>query len=158
MDEPTTGLDEASYRALWKHLLDANERYGTTIVVSTHRSDEAARCDRLCVMDAGRVVQTSTPDELCASLSDDLVVLSMKDPSRSAGRLMGSLDGDVRVVGEELHVGCRDAHALVPRIFELLTPGDVDAVSIRKPGLADAFLAMTGHALDGSDKESKHEH
>lgn len=153
MDEPSTGLDEASYRALWAHLEEANRREGVTIVVSTHRSDEAERCHRLCVIDRGAAVATATPRELCASLADDLVVLSCADPDSVVSALV-ALELSAERVGDEVHVGANDAHALVPRIFESLPRGAVSAVSVRRPGLSDAYLALTGHALDGEVEEA----
>lgn len=153
MDEPTTGLDEASYRALWEHLSESNRKSGTTIVVSTHRPDEAARCDRLCVIHEGAVVATDTPDALRSGLADDLVVISCERPTevqtllRAAGFAAEESDGG-------LTIGCENGHAVVPRIFEALPAGSISAVAVRRPGLADAFLALTGSSLDGEPAEA----
>ncbi len=152
MDEPTTGLDEASYRALWTHLEDANRRTGVTIVLSTHRAEEAERCDRLCVIHQGVAAATASPAELCANMSSDLVVLTAADPESVAAALKTALDPalelHVKVLGNEVQIACEDGHALVPRIFEGLAPGSVSAAAVRRPGLADAYLALTGNALD----------
>ncbi len=153
MDEPTTGLDEASYRALWEHLGESNRRAGTTIVVSTHRPDEAARCNRLCVIHEGAVVATDTPDALRSGLADDLVVITCENPAdvcaslREAGFSAGESDGGVTI-------GCEDGHAVVPKVFEALPAGSISAVAVRRPGLADAFLALTGSSLDGEPAEA----
>jgi ABC-2 type transport system ATP-binding protein len=153
MDEPTTGLDEASYRALWEHLGESNRRAGTTIVVSTHRPDEAARCDRLCVLHEGAVVATDTPEALRSGLADDLVVITCDQPLkvrttlREAGFAAEESEGGVTI-------GCEDGHSVVPRIFEALPAGAISAVAVRRPGLADAFLALTGSSLDGEPAEA----
>lgn len=151
MDEPTTGLDEASYRALWSHLRAVNERQKVTIIVSTHRSEEAEQCDRLCVLAGGAVVDIATPRELCARLSEDLVVLSTRDPDAAAAALGERFDGAVEVVGSELRIGATDGHAMVPAIFEALPRGLVTSVAVRRPGLSDAYLSLTGTSLEEED-------
>jgi ABC-2 type transport system ATP-binding protein len=146
MDEPTTGLDEASYRALWEHLMESNHQKGTTIIMSTHRPDEAARADRLCVLHEGVAVATETPDALRAGLSNDLVVIRVVSAADASQRLAEAGIASMSVDGT-LEIACEDGHALVPRIFETLEPGSVTSAEVRRPGLADAFLALTGASL-----------
>jgi ABC-2 type transport system ATP-binding protein len=146
MDEPTTGLDEGSYRGLWDHLSESNRQRSTTIIVSTHRPDEAARADRLCVIHEGAAVAIDTPDALRAGLSTDLVVLrpgSLAD----AGERLGEKGIASSVVDGALEIATEDGHALVPRIFDILPSGSVASVEVRRPGLADAFLSLTGASL-----------
>lgn len=152
MDEPTTGLDEASFRALWTHLEDANRRHGVTIIVSTHRPDEASRCDRLCVLHQGALAAVDTPAALCAHLSRDRVVLGTDAPDKVAERLRSDLGLDATASAGEVHIGCEDGHALVPRLFETLEAGMVRSAEVRRPGLADAYLALTGASLDAPEE------
>ncbi|MCB9532529.1 MAG: ABC transporter ATP-binding protein [Myxococcales bacterium] len=148
MDEPTAGLDEVSFRALWEHLEAANRRDGVTIVVSTHRPDEAARCSRVAVVDQGTIVRVATPAALCAGLARDRVVVGASDATGLAARLTAALGVDAAAVGDEVHVGCDDGHVFVPRLFEVAQPGEVRTVAVRRPDLADAFLALTGRSLE----------
>ena len=146
MDEPTTGLDEASYRALWDHLTESNRVAGTTIIVSTHRPDEAARANRLCVLHEGAAVAVDTPDALRSGLAPDLVVIRTTD-APGARATLASAGINSSIVDGRLEIGTEDGHALVPRIFEVLPPGTVAAAEVRRPGLGDAFLALTGTSL-----------
>lgn len=146
MDEPTAGLDETSYRTLWDHLSESNRTAGTAIIISTHRPDEALRANRLCVIHEGIAVATDTPAALRAGLADDLVVVRAIDPNETRTRLEAA--GIIGTVVEDaVEIGTENGHALVPRIFEVLPAGSVTAAEVRRPGLGDAFLALTGATL-----------
>ncbi len=72
LDEPTVGLDPSARRAVWKHVVELRDRYGMTIVLTTHQMEEAdLLCDRIAIMDKGRVVAQGSPRELKASISKD---------------------------------------------------------------------------------------
>lgn len=153
MDEPTTGLDEASYRGLWDHLMESNRLRGTTIIVSTHRPDEAARANRLCVIHEGAAIAIDTPDALRAGLANDLVVVRVTSPADAIERLKEQGISSVLVDGV-LEIPSENGHALVPRVFETLAPGMVRSVEVRRPGLADAFVSLTGASLSSSQQEA----
>lgn len=147
LDEPTAGLDEGAFRATWDHLEGARQR-GVSILVSTHRPEEAERCDRVVVLARGRAAIIATPAELRGRLADDLIVLQGGDLSELAALLHERLDLDGLVDGAELHIQCRRGHELVPRIVEAFPPGRLTSVALRRPSLADAFLDLTGASLD----------
>lgn len=153
LDEPTAGLDEAAYRATWDHLEAARRDRGVSILLSTHRADEAARCDRVVVLAAGRAATIATPAELRARLADDLVVLRGADLPRLKALLAERLGIEGTIEGGELHVQCSRGHELVPRIVEALPPGALSSVGLRHPSLADVFLALTGGSLDAEQAQ-----
>ena len=78
LDEPTSGLDENGYRQVWDHLEGLRRKEGLTIIVVTHRGDEAERCDRAMVLDEGRVIAEGTPEALRAQLEGDLLELDRR--------------------------------------------------------------------------------
>jgi ABC-2 type transport system ATP-binding protein len=149
MDEPTTGLDAGAFRAFWEGIEALRRDEGLTVILTTHRPDEAERCDRVAVLAGGRIVLCEPPDTLRARVSGDLVAVEADRPEEIARALEGRLGLAARVGPDGVTVERDAGHALVPRIVELFPPGRLRAVSVRRPTLADAYLAVTGESLDG---------
>jgi ABC-2 type transport system ATP-binding protein len=149
MDEPTTGLDAGAFRAFWERIALLRRAEGTTVVVTTHRPDEAERCDRLGVLAGGAVVACETPDALRARVAGDVIVVDGDDREALASAIAERLGLDARVRPDGVHVSRAEGHALVPRIVEAFPAGRLRSVSLRRPTLADAYLAVTGLTLDG---------
>jgi ABC-2 type transport system ATP-binding protein len=148
MDEPTVGLDAAAFRAFWDGIEALRRAEGTTVVLTTHRPDEAERCDRLAVLARGAVVACAPPEALRARLSGDLVVVEADRPEEVARALAERLGLDARVRDGAVVVEREAGHLLLPRIVEVFPAGRLRAVSLRRPTLADAYLAVTGEALE----------
>ncbi len=149
MDEPTVGLDAGAFRAFWASIEALRRARGTTVVLTTHRPDEAERCDRLAVLARGAIVACETPEALRARVAGDLLVVEADEPEEVARTLAERLGLDVRVRPDGVTVECAAGHTLVPRIVEVFPSGRLRAVSVRRPTLADAYLAVTGEALEG---------
>ncbi|WP_434388810.1 ATP-binding cassette domain-containing protein [Melittangium boletus] len=147
MDEPSQGLDEASFRAFWAHLHALRETEGLTVLLTTHRADEAHLCDRLAVLDEGRLVACDTPAALAARVGGDILTLEAREPERLVVELREGLGLEGRVVEGRVQVETERGHALVPRVVEALPPGRLASVSVRPPSLADVFLQLTGRTL-----------
>jgi ABC-2 type transport system ATP-binding protein len=147
MDEPSQGLDEASFRAFWAHLHALRETEGLTVLLTTHRADEAQLCDRLAVLDEGRLVACDTPAALAARVGGDILTLEAREPERLVVELRERLGLEGRVVEGRVQVETERGHALVPRVVEALPPGRLASVSVRPPSLADVFLQLTGRTL-----------
>src|SRR5204863_3018168 len=87
LDEPTTGLDAPSRRALWSYLRDVRSEHGTTIVLTSHYLEEAEQADRICVIDAGRIIATGSPAELTAALASEYLLVDADDRTRLRSEL-----------------------------------------------------------------------
>lgn len=149
LDEPTTGLDEASFRALWDRLQVRIREEGVAVLVATHRPEEAERCDRLLLLHGGRVVREATPQALLAELEDDVIVLRGPDPEALQTRL-GAVPGlRVERARDGVQVTCADGPARLPEILQLFSTGAVETAMLRRPGLSDVFARLTGHRLEG---------
>jgi ABC-2 type transport system ATP-binding protein len=148
MDEPTTGLDAAAFRAFWTSIGALRRDRGTTVILATHRPDEAERCDRLAVLAGGSIVACETPDALRARVSGDVVVVDGEDREALARDLRTRLGLEPRLRPDGVHVERPNGHTLVPRIAEAFPPGRLRSIALRRPTLADAYLAVTGAALD----------
>jgi len=153
LDEPTAGLDPQSRLALWD-LLGELHREGQTVVLTTHNMEEADQlCQRLAIVDHGRVVALDTPAALKRSLGADTVVTVKADgePEKLARLLAHSLDGVTRTRciagGVEVHV--TGVQRLVPRVVNAAEEGafDIVDVSVAEPTLETVFIQLTGKEL-----------
>jgi len=153
MDEPSTGLDEEGFRSFWHFCEHLRAQAKTSILLATHRSDEAARCDRLLVIHKGKIIANESPENLCARVSGDRVVLKLADESdvEKENNIMTTLKRNFPELmfeadSSEIHVVVEQGHALVPRLIESLPNNTVQSVYVRRPTLADAYLQITGGA------------
>jgi len=150
LDEPTTGLDAQSFERTWALVEDLRQRHGASVLLATHRPEEAARCDRLVILDGGRAVRVDRPEDLVSELADDLVVIATRDPRGLAEAIRERFELVARVddAASTVLVECARGHEVIVRLVEGLPKGSVDAISLRRPTLADVFLKITGAALD----------
>jgi ABC-2 type transport system ATP-binding protein len=152
MDEPTAGLDESAFRSTWQVLQRLRRETALTIVLSTHRPEEADRCDRLAVLDQGRADAIDTPEALRRRVAGDVLVIAADEPEGLRETIAGELglEGIVDEAGA-LHLECERGHEVIPRLVEIFPNGRLRSVSLRRPSLADAFLKITGREL-GDDE------
>jgi ABC-2 type transport system ATP-binding protein len=153
LDEPTTGLDPQSRANLWDHVRGLRAG-GATVFLTTHYLDEAdALCDRILVMDDGRIVAAGTPRDLKRQVSGDAVALTLKDVGRAAdaAQLAGALPGadSPTVDGTLVVVHVPDGSSTLPLLLRDLDAKGVElaGVEVRRPTLDDVFLTLTGRSL-----------
>jgi ABC-2 type transport system ATP-binding protein len=149
LDEPTTGLDEGAFRRFWTDLLTLRRERGLTLLLTTHRADEAEYCDRLAILDGGRLVACDSPERLRRKVKGDLLILDAEDPPRVAQTLADRLGLEPHLLEDKVLLRRDEAHTLIPRIVEALPPGLLHGISLRRTGLGEVFLELTGHELDG---------
>lgn len=146
LDEPTLGLDPPARRNVWRHIGRVRER-GVTVVLTTHYMEEAQDlCDRVAIIENGRLVADGSPIELIAGLGGDVVDVKLQE----LGRATPLLETHFRVLASDngtisISAGGSGEKA-VPRIVFLLQQAglEVESVSVRKPNLEDAFIKFTG--------------
>lgn len=146
MDEPTTGLDEPSYHRAWEKIKALAAR-GVTVLITTHRAEEAALCDRLAILAGGKIVVVGTPNELRERVGGDVVEMVAADPEEVVRVLQAELGLSAEHLAKTVRIVAVRAHELVPRIVEALPTGALDSIAVHRPGLSDVFLALTGRAL-----------
>ena len=160
LDEPTTGLDPQARANLWAHIRGLRDGRGVTVFLTTHYLDEAdALCDRILIIDQGRIVAADTADNLKAQVAGDLVDLEVADVAHvgEAARKLATLTkghhmGDV----EDVEVVDRHVRGRVPRAGRSVqalirdldrSAIDLDSLEVHRPTLDDVFLALTGRSL-----------
>jgi len=162
LDEPTTGLDPQARRVVWRTLRELR-RQGRTLVLTTHYLEEAERlCDRVVLLDQGRIVLAGRPDELIAEHAGELVLeaelgevpgraLDAPLPPVTAAAIATSglehafVDGTLTVYGAGLRRWQLEQH------FERIPTPEAAPRSVRRGSLEDVFLRTTGHALVEGD-------
>lgn len=146
LDEPSTGLDPAARRDFIAYLRELRDTDGTTVVLTTHDMDEAERCDRVAILDRGRLVALDAPDALKAALGGDVVVVQSATPEalREQVRMRFGLEGTL--VDGTLRLERPRGHELVRDLIEAF-PDGVRQVTYGKPTLEDVFVHLTGRRL-----------
>ena len=151
LDEPTTGLDPQSRRQLWD-VVDATRRAGHTVLLTTHYMDEAERlCDRVAIVDHGKLIALGTPRELVAKVVGQEVV-EFEAPSDgvevAALRGLPGVDA-VRREGEGFSLTVSGLHVAIPALLDHLgTLGiPLSALSTHRASLEDVFVTLTGRRL-----------
>lgn len=146
LDEPSSGLDPAARRDVLAYLRELRDADGVTVVLTTHDLEEAERCDRIAILDRGRVVALGTPGELKARLGGDVLVLHAAAPEVLRDKLRARFGLEARVVGGALRFERERAHELVRELVEAF-PTELQAVTYGKPTLDDVFVSLTGHGF-----------
>ncbi|KTS04345.1 ABC transporter ATP-binding protein [Microbacterium testaceum] len=147
LDEPTTGLDPQARHVLWDRLFRLKER-GTTLVLTTHYMDEAEQlCDRLIVVDKGRIMAEGSPASLIREHSsrEVLEVRFGSDRNEEAARALGGIGDRVEVLPDRVLVYAHDGEAALERV---VAAGHTPLTSlVRRSSLEDVFLRLTGRSL-----------
>lgn len=160
LDEPTEGLDPRARQDLWKLLERLNQELGATILLSTHYMEEADHlCDRLAIIDEGRIVAEGTPEGLKGSIGEQSIVLEYGEADRTArlDKAQAALEreGGLRLhrTKSELVVHARNVASIAPRVLKALDNAGVgpDSLHVQKASLDDVYLATTGRSLEEAE-------
>ena len=157
MDEPTAGLDEFSFRHTWSRLHEMRREDRLSILVATHRPEEAEQCDRLIVLDRGSIVRTGTPEALKRDVANDVVIIQAPNIALLRDEIEAAFDLTGLLHNNELLIACDEGHQLIPRIVERFPDGRLSSISLRRPSLADVFLKLTGNMLEDTAQGAANE-
>jgi ABC-2 type transport system ATP-binding protein len=147
LDEPGRGVDPDALRRIWDELLARKAARGTSLIVTTHQPEEAERCDRIALLDEGRITATGTPDELRARVAGDVVRVRGDRPEELAETIRARLGLTGAVLDGDVVLEAPRGHELVPRVVELFPSGRLASVATSRPTLADVFAKLTGRGL-----------
>ena len=159
LDEPTTGLDPQSRLAVWDHLKELN-RQGVTMFLTTQMLEEADQlCERIAIIDQGRIVAEGTPDGLKGQVGQDMVTISIdsgdgeehQEQQEKARALIGKSNyaEEVTLVEEGLSVCVKDGSAALPDLMRLLGENGITVtnLTLSRPTLDDVFIKYTGRNI-----------
>jgi ABC-2 type transport system ATP-binding protein len=144
LDEPTTGLDPGARRDLWQYLRILRDEEHVTVLVTTHLMEEAERCDRLAILNEGKLVALGTPIELKQEIGGDVITVDTSDAESLAQRIRERFFGDTQVLDGQVRLERKNGHRFITELVEA-HPGEISAISVSKPSLEDVFIRRTGH-------------
>lgn len=144
LDEPTTGLDPGARRDLWQYLKILGDQEHVTVIVTTHLMEEAERCDRLAILNEGKIVALGTPRELTREIGGDVILLEAREPQLLADRIRDRFHVDASVIDGGVRIEIENGHRFVPDVVEAF-PGEIQSLHVSKPTLEDVFIHRTGH-------------
>ncbi|MFC8403498.1 ATP-binding cassette domain-containing protein [Streptomyces griseoincarnatus] len=158
LDEPTTGLDPHARAQVWDYLRQLRERQGTTLFITTHYLDEAENCDRLAIIDGGRLVAQGAPAALKAAVGSDRVVLrTHDDPAADRVVRRAAPPGARTALGPDgISLRLPDGSSWIPRLCAALAAEGIPvrAASATPPTLDDVFFHHTGRSIRTAGPET----
>ncbi len=156
LDEPTTGLDPISRVSVWEEVARLNDQLGMTIFLTTQYLEEADElCDRVGIINRGRIVAEGTPDDLKRSVGSDVIVARIDRDASDLCSVVADLDGvnNVEAHGNELVIATDNGSATISPVAVALSGCDVAVrdLTLRTPTLDDVFLELTGSHIEHQD-------
>jgi ABC-2 type transport system ATP-binding protein len=146
LDEPTVGLDPQTRSSIWTYINDLKHREDITIFLTTHYMDEAEHCDRIAIIDHGKIVAIDTPEALKASIGKDRVQIQTADDAAAIGALASVFGIDAAVHEGSVTFSVASGEQFVPRLFAELGVA-IRSVSVSRPSLDDVFMSYTGTTI-----------
>jgi ABC-2 type transport system ATP-binding protein len=163
LDEPTLGLDAQTRRSIWDHIRNLNRNYGTSVILTTHYMEEADYlCDRIAIIDHGKIIALDTPSGLKNCLRGDCVSLTIEGRVELIAAALGEKEWVKEIVpnGKTLDVILSDYGKNIPYIFQ--TAGNlgigISSINFSKPSLEDVFIRLTGSIIreqEGSKQSAR---
>jgi ABC-2 type transport system ATP-binding protein len=151
LDEPTLGLDPQTREHIWTYVRELKKTHDITVVLTTHYMDEADRlCDRIAIMDYGRIIALDTPANLKETLEGDVITVKADNLDALSLVIAEKLGlNKTQKVNGTLEITVRNGKSLMPRVMELATENKifVDSILLREPNLEDVFLHYTGRTI-----------
>lgn len=158
LDEPTTGLDPETRSSLWRDIDELRRDRRLTVLLTTHYLEEADRlCDRLAIVDHGKVVVEGTPNELKAQIRGDTVTLEVEADTQAAADTLKQLDTvfDAIPNGTSVIANVAQGAAAIPLLVTTLERAGIEVreVTLSRPSLDDVYLHYTGHRFEAQPEE-----
>jgi ABC-2 type transport system ATP-binding protein len=149
LDEPTLGLDPQTRKNIWDHITEMNELEKITIVLTTHYMEEAdSLCDKVAVIDHGKIIALDTPEKLKHSLGGDIISLEADANLLPHLKKIKNIK-KIKKMNGEMSITADDAEHIIPTIFNIAQKNKlkIHSISLRHPTLEDVFLQLTGKSI-----------
>ncbi len=160
LDEPTLGLDPQTRRHIWEYLLDLRKEKGVTLFLTTHYMEEAENCDRIAIIDNGKIIAVDTPVGLKDGVGGDVITLHSENSEELAAQINSRYEVEATATNGSVSFSTEDGEEFIPRLFRDLST-EIGSVNLRRPTLEDVFVQMTGRAIreeeaDNTDRMRQH--
>ena len=146
LDEPTLGLDPQTREHVWEYILEVQRAHHITIFMTTHYMDEAEHCDRIAIIDQGKIVALDTPDALKRMVGVDIVTVQTEDSEQAAREIQERFGLEPQRDDTRLRLEVEAGAEFIPRLVRELGVA-IRSVDLHRPTLDDVFLKLTGRAI-----------
>ena len=150
LDEPTLGLDPQTRRIIWEHIQKLNKEEHLTIILTTHYMEEADYlCDRVAIIDKGKIIALDTPENLKNVMGGDMLTLETPDIEKLKGNLKFDWVKGMKIFNGKLNVTVDSGEKVIPKILEIAGKYGIkiNSVNLKKPTLEDVFIHYTGRTI-----------
>ncbi len=156
LDEPTIGLDPQTRSSIWSYIAELGQAEDITIFLTTHYMDEAEYCERIAIMDQGRIIALDSPQALKESVGQDRVQIHTDDDSAAIAALQEHFGIEAQMSEELITFGVPLGEEFVPRLFDEWDPTHppIKSVSVSRPSLDDVFMSYTGSTIRDAEATS----
>jgi ABC-2 type transport system ATP-binding protein len=146
LDEPTLGLDPQSRTSLWEFITELPKKHNVTIFMTTHYMEEAEVCNRIAIIDKGKIIAMGSPEELKRTVGGDIVYIRTADNMNAKQEIEKLLNTPVSEKEGELYMTCDMGDTCIPEMMRKIRE-KVISVRLQRPTLNDVFLKLTGKAI-----------
>jgi ABC-2 type transport system ATP-binding protein len=152
LDEPTLGLDVQTRTAVWDYIKKLKDEYDMTLFMTTHYLEEAdAMCDRISIIDHGKILKTGTPKELKESLGGDVIEIEVKEETQDLSETLKkvTLVKEVQKTDHTYRITAEMGEEAAPLIIDAVRDRGmhITRISVTKPTLDEVYLAITGRRI-----------
>ncbi len=146
LDEPTLGLDPQTRNRIWEYIRDLRQRENITIFLTTHYMDEAENCDRIAIIDNGKIISLDTPAKLKSMVGGDVITLSTSDNKVAIEEIKKSHSIEALEQDSKIVLEVPDGEGFLAKLVHSISVS-IDSISLRRPTLDDVFLKLTGRKM-----------
>jgi ABC-2 type transport system ATP-binding protein len=146
LDEPTIGLDPQTRASIWSYIRELRAREHTTIFMTTHYMDEAEFCDRIAIIDQGKIIAVGTPQALKASIGEDRIQMHTEDDQRAISALHRQFGLSATMSEGAVTFAVEEGEQFIPKLFADF-PVTIRSVNVSRPSLDDVFMSYTGTTI-----------
>lgn len=146
LDEPTLGLDPQTRNRVWEYIRDLKEKENITIFLTTHYMDEAENCDRIAIIDVGKIIAMDTPINLKKRVRGDIITVETSDNRSLNEELKKKKVKNIIFYNNKIQFEVYDSEKFIPKFIKE-SKEEVISISARRPTLDDVFLSLTGRKI-----------
>jgi ABC-2 type transport system ATP-binding protein len=146
LDEPTIGLDPQTRSSIWSYIDELRQAERITIFMTTHYMDEAEYCDRIAIIDQGKIIALDTPQALKASIGEDRVRMNVDDDEVAIAALRDQFGIRATIAEGAVTFAVEEGEQFIPKLFADFPTG-IRSVNVSRPSLDDVFMSYTGTTI-----------
>ncbi len=155
LDEPTLGLDPQTRNKIWNYIIKLKKSKKITIFLTSHYMEETEICDRIAIIDEGKIIALDTPDNLKNTIGGDIITILSEDNIKLKNHIREIAGVEVHDAQEgKIRFEVKDSSSFIPRFIKN-SPVKILSISARKPTLNDVFLDLTGREIREENASAK---